>query len=419
MSEQKNKKMVLPALRGIMGNWVFYACLMQIDEISKRIEFATDIHKSKNLSDMIQRQLKRSRSNQIANYLESQPERFFNSLVIATYGGEPNWHEISRISDKQKNSPLNNLPEEILESVGFLTLRGDEELFAIDGQHRLAGIKKALSSGVKQEPYDQVSVLFVAHQKTQKGLERTRRLFTTLNKTAKPVSKGDIIALDEDDVMAICVRQLIENTEIFSGDRIAFVASNNIPPANTKSLTTIVNLYDVLTLLFTKANTDLKSSRDELKSNRPDDVKIREYFLLSRDYFEDIGNNFSSVGDFFSSENYEKIVKKNRGSHGGNVLFRPLGILAFTEIICRLSQDLSIKSAIKTAAKLPTRLDMPPYKGLMWDANNKRILATDKVTLREILLHMLNRSSIDEIKLTDRYRTAIGDNNAKLPRQVV
>ena len=40
----------------------------------------------------------------------------------------------------------------------------------------------------------------VMHKNTTDGLEATRRLFTTLNKTAKPVSKNAVIALDEDDV---------------------------------------------------------------------------------------------------------------------------------------------------------------------------------------------------------------------------
>lgn len=419
MTEQQNKRLILPALRGVMGNWIFYSCLLQLDEIGKRVQFAAEIHKNRNLSDMIQRQLKQNRSKQIAAYLRYQPERFFNSLVIATYGGEPDWYPISRVNDKQENSPLNDLPEEIVGSVGFLTMRGDEKLFAIDGQHRLAGIKKALSLGISEKPHDQVSVLFVAHQETQRGLERTRRLFTTLNKTAKPVSKGDIIALDEDDVMAICVRRLIENTKIFSGDRIAFVASSNIPSTNTKSLTTIGNLYDVLTLLFTKANTDVRSPNDKLKSIRPDDKNIEKYFSLAEKYFKILGDNFSNIGDFFSSENHEKIVKKNRGNHGGDVLFRPLGMIIFTEIICQLSQELSIESAIKLAAKLPTKLDTIPYKGLMWDVSSKRILATNKVTLRETLLYMLNHSKFKEITLTKRYRTAIDDNNAGLPKPVV
>ena len=196
---------------------------------------------------------------------------------------------------------MQNLDEETLESVGFLTLRGDEELFALDGQHRLAGIKKAVKDGLQEDDYDDISVIFVAHKETQRGLERTRRLFTTLNKTARPVSKGDIIALDEDDVMALSVRWLIEETELFSGQRVAFVASNNMPSTNTTSLTTIGNLYDVLTILFSSAKTDLKKKRADLQRVRPSDDELHQYFVLAESFFVAMRDNFSELKSFFSA----------------------------------------------------------------------------------------------------------------------
>ena len=66
----------------------------------------------------------------------------------------------------------------------------------------MVGIKEAL----KENPElgdDELAVIFIAHHTDSAGKERSRRLFTTLNKNAKPVSKGEIIALDEDDAMAI------------------------------------------------------------------------------------------------------------------------------------------------------------------------------------------------------------------------
>src|SRR5690625_6242423 len=112
---------------------------------------------------MIQRQLKRGRSDEIAAYLETQKERLLNSLVVATYGGEPNCHALSDVRSK-KDSELEKLDEETISSIGFLTFRGDENLFALDGQQRLAGIKKAIKDGVDQDPYDELSVIFVAHK---------------------------------------------------------------------------------------------------------------------------------------------------------------------------------------------------------------------------------------------------------------
>ncbi len=192
---------------------------------------------------------------------------------------------MSDVRNKTNDDDLKDLSDETIESIGFLTFRGDESLFALDGQHRLAGIKKAIKDGIDQDPYDDLSIIFVAHQTTQKGLERTRRLFTTLNKTAKPVSKGDIVALDEDDAMAICVRWLIEKTKLFSGKKIAFVASNNIPVTNMTRLTTIVSLYDILTILFTKMAFDHRRSKADLQRARPSDEDLDAYFDYAKKYF--------------------------------------------------------------------------------------------------------------------------------------
>lgn len=419
MTGKKLEKMVLPALRGIMGDWVYYTCLMSLDKLEERVRYAEEIHKNEKLSKMIQRQLNRGRSTQIAKYIESQPEHFFNSLVVATYEGQPNWHALADVKSRSKESELQDLSEETVSSLGFLTLRGDEKLFALDGQHRLAGIKKAIKEGLEQDPYDDVSVIFVAHKNTARGLERTRRLFTTLNKTARPVSKGDIIALDEDDVMAITVRWLIEETDLFAGERVAFVASNNMPVTNTTSLTTIANLYDVLTILFTNAKSELRKQKAELQRVRPNDEELREYFDFAKKYFDLLRQNFKELDQLFSIKNTDPIVKKYRGSHGGNALFRPIGLEIFTRIISRLTNDMPLEQAVKQAAKLPATLDEPPYKSLMWDTSNKTISNSHKVTLREVLLYMLGKSKYSDSTLLDRYRKETGTSTAKLPDRVI
>lgn len=419
MKIDRKKQIVLPALRGVMGNWVYYSCLMNIVEVSKRVSYASEIHSNKKLSDMIQRSLKAVRSEQISDYLKNQEERFFNSLVIATYGGQPNWTGIDNISSSARAEFVGELSEETINSVGFLSLDGSEKLFALDGQHRLSGINTAILDGLDQDPPDDLSLIFVAHKKTEKGLQRTRRLFTTLNKTAKPVSPGDIIALDEDDVMAICVRKLIEETPLFAGERIAFVASNNMPATNVKSLTTIGNLYNVLTTLFTSVKTDLHQKKPDLQRTRPDDEKLQEYFDLSQRFFKLMGKNFEELGEFLTAKDSEIIVKKHRGSHGGDALFRPIGLAVITKVIAHLSNTHSLEESIKLAGKLTTSLSEEPFEGLMWDSASKRIDNTNKVTLREVLLYMLGASKLKDSKLLERYQRDLGDDTATLPHPLV
>lgn len=414
----KHAKIILPALRGVMGNWVYYSSLMNLKEVSERIHFAREVHKSQQLSDMIQRQLKESRGAQIASYLKTQPERFFNSLVVATYGGRPNWHAVDTVKAHTTGHELNALDEETVSSIGFLTLHGDEKLFTLDGQHRLAGIKRAVQRGIKQDPFDELSVIFVAHAATKSGLERTRRLFTTLNKTARPVSKGDTIALDEDDVMAICVRRLIEDTKLFADDRIAFVASNNMPVANTTALTTIGTLYDVLTILFSGSAWDLKRNKSELSQERPSDTKLDQYFAYAVRYFELLRKHFPELKSFFAPTNTSRVVKKHRGAHGGTMMFRPIGLEVMTRVVARLTQDMTLEAAVRRAEALPRDLSKAPYVGLMWDPQRQNITA-HKTALREVLLYMLgDYSKWSETTLRNRYRKESGLPRAALPKRL-
>ena len=420
MMINKNERLILPALCGVMGVRAYYSCLMSFDELARRVSYADEVHQNESLSDMIQRELDERRSEEIARYLSDIPEHFFNSLVVATYGGDPNWHPLSDVNSRSDEA-LNNLSEETIQSVGFLTLNGDEKLFAVDGQHRLSGIKRFVENSENSELQDVVSVIFVAHKDTPDGLQRTRRLFTTLNKTARPVRKGEIIALDEDDVMAICARRLVEDTALFGGDRIAFVAGNNMPVNNTHSLTTIGNLYDVLGILFSQTQTPLKKIRRDLQRVRPTDDLLDEYFELAQNFFMELGASIQEVGEFFAATDTEPIVAKHRGSDGGSALFRPIGLDIFARVVAELTKTktLSISEAVELAAELPTNLSEAPYVELMRDTRTGRILNSNKALLREILLHMLGGSKESAEDLTERYRRITGSENAALPPRVV
>ena len=90
----KHEPLILPALRGAIGDWIYYVCLMPMAEIGNRVSYADEIHPDRALSQLIQRSLEGPRARRIADYLKSTKERFFSSLVLATYGGSPDWLEV-------------------------------------------------------------------------------------------------------------------------------------------------------------------------------------------------------------------------------------------------------------------------------------------------------------------------------------
>lgn len=408
------QKLFIPALRGVFGDWVYYSCLMPAEVVARQISFAEELHKNKKLSELIQREIKKKRGIEIANYLRTQNERFFNSLVVAVYGGDPDWFEFG-IKSQNKEMSVDDIPEYALHSFGFIHFDGGEKLFALDGQHRLAGIKKVFADGKRIA--DEISVVLVAHKNTKKGLERTRRLFTTLNKTAIPVSKGEKIALDENDVMAITVRRLVEENQMFERDRTAINATNNLAKTDLHSLTTIGNLYDVLTILFCKILN--KASIRDLQYNRPDDQSLNTYYEAACDFFELLQDNIPELKSFFRAKDSSRVVKNNRGSFGGSVVFRPLGLTIYTETIHRLSADHSLIESIRLVSKIPRTLTKEPFAGVLWDSRKGVIIGKGRVLTRNLMLYMLGQDHGSD-KLLEDYALALDKevNETRLPRRV-
>ena len=90
---------------------------------------------------------------------------------------------------------------------------------------------------------------------------RTRRLFSTLNRQAKPVSKGEIVALDEDDAFAVVTRWLVERFRPLTGARVAFSKQTPIPKNNAVAITTILGLYDLAISLAPQSAGTAKRAR--------------------------------------------------------------------------------------------------------------------------------------------------------------
>lgn len=406
------KRRYLPSLRGRFGDWAYYSCLMSLRELAVRVSFAQEIHTSKALSDLIQRELREGRSNDIATYLKTNKERFFNSLVVAVYGGDPAWHELDRISPQSPDFDVKEVTEDAIASIGFLSFTGEEKLFALDGQHRLAGIQEALKEDSDLGD-DEVSVIFVSHQKTVAGLRRTRRLFTTLNKTARPVTKGEIIALDESDVMAITVRRMVEESDNFKGDRIYISGNANLPAGDYEHLTTIVNLYDVLAILFSKIGKkqDLKT----LQYYRPSDAELDKYYNIANEYFTTLAGAFSDINEYFSSKRPSDVVAKHRHAEGGSVLFRPVGMTIFVQLVEALTKSHSLADAIARVGKLPTDLSQVPYAGVIWNPSTQTMDLRRQALARRLLLYMLGEIKGAALtKLRDDYAKVLEQDPSKL-----
>lgn len=415
-----NNRQYYPALRGRLGDWAFYSALMTLSQVSSKVRYAKEIHNSERLSELIQRELDDSvRAGQIGEYLLKNSDRFFNSLVIAIYEGDPEWHEFANLKSVSGDIDLSDLNYQSRYSVGYLSLSGSEKLFALDGQHRIAGIRNALTKSAKLGS-EEVSVIFVAHHAGKSGLKRTRKLFTTLNKTAKPVSKSEIIALDEADAMAITARQLVEHDQRFRDDRIDILRKQaNLPPGDSTHITTLVNLYDILEILFTKSREGTDAGA--LKRMRPSDAELKKLSEFATKYFDNLCKCFSPLKSCLNATKPTTWIKKYRSPAGGHVLFRPVGLLIFAELTAAIMRidKCSLDKSIEKLKGLPTDLSEYPYEGILWDKKRRKLNVGARAIIRDLLLYSLDyiKDSKKVKNLHTRYARYKGvtPENIKLP----
>lgn len=409
----------IPCLRAHMGTWVYYVTTMTLNDIKSSVKKTDEIHKSEKLREMIQRALT-DRTKEISDYLLSQPQRFFNSIVVGIYGGEPEWYPINIQDSPEATAP--NLSDRTKQSVGLLKLSGKEKIFAIDGQHRVQAIKQAIESDSRLSE-EELCVIFVGHKETEVAREKTRRLFTTLNKHAKAVLPGEIVALDEDDLFAIVTRQLVEDYKPLSGERVLFAKTPPIPRNDKKCITTILTLFKLGQVISapprnTKAG---KLEYRKLRSIRPPDEKIEQCFKEQTRFWNSLRQYVPAIKEVTNSAPERQLAGKYRKENGGLVLFRPAGQRAFAYAVRTLmDRGSTIETAVKTLTKREYKLNSKPWINVLWDPVGKRMVKSVNYQLAQNLFLRLAGERVEPptYDLRGQYRKALGDETVEVETDI-
>lgn len=382
--------MKIPVIHGKMGDWGYYTGVMKFSQVAAVVEPSVDkFYSASCLSDLLQRQLTEN-YKEICNYLLVDKQRFFNAIVLAIYEGDPQWYEVGFSGEYEGYY-----------NVGFLEL--DEKkikIFPVDGQHRVKGIIEAIKID-KQLEYEDVPVIFIAHKNDDKGKKRTRKLFSTLNRRAKSVGENYQIALDEDDIVAIVTRELIEQNSLFQENRLYNKQGKQIPPNNTDAFTSLVALYQCNDYLIQNL-LDIKNQKyKKYKLLRPEDKVIEECLNYICNYWKCFEESIPVIQEFL--ENDKNPAATYRNSQGGNVLFRPIGLIEFVKATLDLSKkkSINIADAIKQLGAIPLTLSETPWKGILWDGS--KIINRVKVELlRYTFLFTENKENLSETEI-DKY----------------
>ena len=414
-----------PALQAQMGDWHYYITALTFEDVARRVQPATSLITPSDMNYWIQRRVIPRRARQIANYLIDQEQHFFPGIVVGVYLGEPTWYAIDVEYNAIFGSP--DLDPNARDSLGILELDGTEKLYAIDGQHRVAGIDEALKRLTRQkevEKYEQLAnesllIAFVSADIDKEGeLERVRRLFTILNKQAKKVSEPEIVALDEDDAAAIVTRwiaieydglKMIDSAEKQSDQNLLQLGrQHEIRVTNKRSVTTIVTLYRMIKKIF---QSDLQIVTKKYKHNRPDDDVLKELYKEAVSIWELIKQHEMALHDVLGSDPKEERAGKYRTESGGHILFRPIGLQAFSGALGVLrTRGIGNERAIGSLCRLPTEISKPPWENVVWDPRSGGMITANKTVAEALFLHMVGQQPRTlSYPLGDRYKDLLGD----------
>jgi DNA sulfur modification protein DndB len=378
----------IPAIRGQIGNTIYYISnltFQQINNFVKRID--SELHTSNSLKEEIQRSLSNNYI-QIKEYILNRNDHFFDSLVLAVYDGEPKWTEIRY-----------EINDEIYPNVGLLEFSGSEKIFPVDGQHRVEGIKAALQQKAEIAT-ETIGVMFIGHSNTPEGRERSRRIFSTLNRYVKPVRLGDIIALDEDDIVAIVTRDLLERYPLFLGDKIKVSNSKSIPSSDKSAFTSLMTLYSCHFELYKAFSGATKNTQiKDLLKIRPNDDIIDGFTNYLISFWDLMRNYFAEINDFINAEPNNAAVEMRSPETGGNIFFRPIGLLPFVESVSRIkisNNNLSYDTIIQRYSSMNRIVSQEPWQLILWNPLTNRMVMRNQSLVKYLLLNMYNSNLLTE-----------------------
>ena len=386
---------IYPAMRATMGRWQYYMVKMSMRELNDTVKFAADIYDDRTLDDAIQRVLNESRvKSDLVTYLVRQQDRFFSSIVVAAMGGHPQWYPVTMESDDRfaifRDNPRLN------ETFGVLSFDGQQDYYALDGQHRLAAIKALVDpasdahpdapAGFKDEEMSVIVVVPSAAESEEDFLERYRRLFGNLNRYAKPMEQVDNIIMDEDDAFAIITRRLITAHPFFqySGRQKESVRVKTTKSKNLKSgdsyFTSLETLYELnIALLSTMRRKN--NGWDGVKQDDKNFRRFRPTDDVLETLFQELSLYWDALIEVLPVLSEPPVDMRDHSAPSGdgktrdNILFWPIG----QELLAKLARDLmnirlpdperptaaTARKALKGLGELNWEFHRAPWRNLL------------------------------------------------------
>ena len=241
----------IPVIRGQLGTTEYYLATMKAADVIGNLIIPKDMPDWDNetVEERFQREINYKRVKEhIAPYLATDPDRFFGALIVDILNAD----EVKFESLMDSGIKVPTYFSALSKSIGVLYIEGGALLVPLDGQHRLAALKFAMSGkdqkgddipGLKSNPdigRDDITLILVKHDD-----RKARKIFNKVNRYAKATSKADNLLTADDDYVAVLSRNIANG---LFGSRLVNLTSNTLSPS-TGAFTTLSTIYEA-TLLY-------------------------------------------------------------------------------------------------------------------------------------------------------------------------
>ena len=392
------------AMRARLGDTEYYVLSMKAQELVNKVKIPKELEGWDDLSveERYQRDINYNRvRTQIAPYLANDETRFFGAIILAVDHFDDNVEFEPLSAVLAKGLPIRYRTE--AENMGFLNFRGGELLVPLDGQHRLKAIEFAITgrdeksrdiphivSPCTQLAQEDVTVILVPYE-----AKKARRIFTRVNRYAKPTTTGQNIVTDDDDVIAVLSREVAND---LIGGRLAKYTSNTLRPKDTE-FTTLAIIYNCNETIIANSFPGGKVDKTQL----PDKHKVELYRKKVREVWETLLDGIDVFADCIHDK--EASGDKRRWEiRASNLLGRPVAQECLVRAFVRLTgapTNMSAEDACEGLKRLPWSISEEHvrrvWQRVLWNGGvDGKVITKNRGLATEIIAYLAGEGRKDE-----------------------
>lgn len=421
----------VPAITAKMGSREYFITKMTAQELSGQVSVASELAdwSELTLNELYQRRLNEKRVEQeIAPYLAHSVDRFFGSIIVWVLSDE-----VLTFETINSHVNIHRAYQNAASSIGFLVIDAavpgtEAGLVALDGQHRLAALRRVVQGHAKG-PHagavrgDEVAVIFVQDE----NVRSARDLFTVLNRSARRVSKNDVLIMSESDGAAIVARNLTSSTLLaprgLLDTPLVKWDKYTIAQKDTE-ITTLNALFEIVKMVANHKRIDLLDGDGDADEdgNPPEESQLSAVEREARLWLDTL---FEKSPEFGVMRHDPSGVVAMRKEGRYSLLMRPVGLQAFFHAVSvLLDPDAGGMDDLETVIDGLLEVDWDVkstfWKGILVNARGNLARKEQEWRLAGDLAAWLvagvSTSSQFQNALIEEYRRQMGNTALSLPK---